>query len=152
MAASPRISRCAPPWSTSGFAKLRLLKEDLALAPRLHGPAEFRRLIVGWGSTGPAVIEALERVRPEDTSYLHCGQLYPLSPALLAYLERAERIIVIEGNATGQFAACCGPSAAAPSLPNGINTMASPSARTRSKPCCARRCPHDHPYLDLSGL
>ena len=86
------------------LAKLRLLSEDLALVPRLHGPAEFRRLIVGWGSTGPAVIEALERLRPEDTSYLHCVQLYPLSPALLAYLERAERIIVIEGNATGQFA------------------------------------------------
>ncbi|MDX9841411.1 MAG: 2-oxoacid:acceptor oxidoreductase subunit alpha, partial [Desulfobulbus sp.] len=86
------------------LAKLRLLSEDLALAPRLHGPAEFRRLIVGWGSTGPAVIEALKRVRPEDTSYLHCVQLYPLSPTLLAFLERAERIIVIEGNATGQFA------------------------------------------------
>ena len=86
------------------LAKLRLLSEDLALVPRLHGPAEFRRLIVGWGSTGPAVIEALERLRPEDTSYLHCVQLYPMSPALLAYLERAERIIVIEGNATGQFA------------------------------------------------
>ena len=86
------------------LAKLRLLSEDLALAPRLHGPENFRRLIVGWGSTTAPALEALERVRPEETSYLHCVQLYPLSPALLAYLERAERIIVIEGNATGQFA------------------------------------------------
>lgn len=86
------------------LAKLRLLKEDFALPPRFYGPADYHRLIIGWGSTSPAMIEALTRIQPEQTAYLHCVQLYPLSAALIEYLGRAERIIVIENNATGQFA------------------------------------------------
>ena len=86
------------------LAKLRLLMEDFALAPRLHGPAEYCRLLIGWGSTAPVIIEALARVRLERTAFLHCVQLYPLPAALLEYLKRADRIIVIENNATGQFA------------------------------------------------
>ena len=86
------------------LAKLRLLREDLALPPRLHGPADYRRLIVGWGSTAPAIVEALSRVPLERTAFLHCVQVYPLPAAVEEHLRRAERIIVIESNATGQFA------------------------------------------------
>jgi len=86
------------------LAKMRLLQEELALPPRLHGPADYRRLLVGWGSTAPAIVEALERVPLEQTAFLHCVQVYPLPAALVAHLRRAERIIVIENNATGQFA------------------------------------------------
>jgi len=86
------------------LAKLRLLREDLALLPRLHGPADYRRLIVGWGSTAPAIVEALSRVPLARTAFLHCVQLYPLPAAVEEHLRRAERIIVIENNATGQFA------------------------------------------------
>lgn len=86
------------------LAKMRLLQEELALPPRLHGPADYRRLLVGWGSTAPAIIEALTRVPLEQTAFLHCVQVYPLPAALVTHLLRAERIIVIENNATGQFA------------------------------------------------
>ena len=86
------------------LAKVRLLQEELALPPQLHGPADYRRLLVGWGSTAPAIIEALARVPLEQTAFLHCVQVYPLPAALVAHLRRAERIIVIENNATGQFA------------------------------------------------
>ena len=86
------------------LAKMRLLQEELALPPQLHGPADYRRLLVGWGSTAPAIIEALARVPLEQTAFLHCVQVYPLPAVLVAHLHRAERIIVIENNATGQFA------------------------------------------------
>lgn len=86
------------------LAKLRLLKEDLALLPRLYGTADYRRLIVGWGSIAPAVEEALERVRPASTAFLHCVQLYPIPQAVVDRLQQASEIIVIESNATGQFA------------------------------------------------
>lgn len=86
------------------LAKMRLLQEELALPPRLHGPADYRLLLVGWGSTAPAIIEALARVPLEQTAFLHCVQVYPLPAALVGHLRRAERIIVIENNATGQFA------------------------------------------------
>jgi 2-oxoglutarate ferredoxin oxidoreductase subunit alpha len=86
------------------LAKMRLLREDYALLPRLYGPDDYERLIVGWGSTSATVIEALEQLQPEYTAYLHCLQLYPVTEALIGYLKQANQIIVIENNATGQFA------------------------------------------------
>ena len=86
------------------LAKMRLLQEDYALAPRLFGPSDYQRLIVGWGSTSAAVAEALAQLQPEATAFLHCQQVYPLPLALLEHLRQAKQIIVIENNATGQFA------------------------------------------------
>lgn len=86
------------------LAKLRLLQEDYALPPKLFGPTDYRRLIVGWGSTCAVVAEALAQLQPETTAFLHCQQVYPLPTALLDHLQQATEIIVIENNATGQFA------------------------------------------------
>jgi 2-oxoglutarate ferredoxin oxidoreductase subunit alpha len=86
------------------LAKMRLLTEDYALLPILYGPDDYERLIVGWGSTAAAVIEALDQLQPEYTAYLHCLQLYPVTESLITHLKQASQIIVIENNATGQFA------------------------------------------------
>jgi 2-oxoglutarate ferredoxin oxidoreductase subunit alpha len=86
------------------LAKLRLLQKDYALPPRLFGPADYRRLIVGWGSTCAVVAEALTQLPLPATAFLHCPQVYPLTMALLDGLRQAKEIIVIENNATGQFA------------------------------------------------
>jgi 2-oxoglutarate ferredoxin oxidoreductase subunit alpha len=86
------------------LAKMRRLQEDYALLPRLYGPADYRRLIVGWGSTCAVVAEALAHLQPKATAFLHCQQVYPLPTALLEHLQQATEIIVIENNATGQFA------------------------------------------------
>lgn len=40
----------------------------------------------------------------DDTAILHYSQVYPLSGATAEYLERAHKKIVIESNATAQFA------------------------------------------------
>jgi 2-oxoglutarate ferredoxin oxidoreductase subunit alpha len=84
--------------------KLALLSGELALAPVLFGPADYATLIVGWGSTCGTVQEALETVRPEGIAFLHCPQVYPVPEAVVRHLARAQRIIVVENNATGQFA------------------------------------------------
>jgi 2-oxoglutarate ferredoxin oxidoreductase subunit alpha len=86
------------------LTKMRRLQEDYALLPRLYGPTDYRRLIVGWGSTAAVVAEALAQLQPQATAFLHCVQVYPLSAALLEHLQQATEIIVIENNATGQFA------------------------------------------------
>lgn len=86
------------------LAKMRLLRENFALLPRLYGPTDYYRLIVGWGSTSAAVIEALQQSRTESTAYLHCLQLYPVTQTVINHLLQAAYIIVIENNATGQFA------------------------------------------------
>lgn len=84
--------------------KMRLLREDFALMPHLYGPTDFHRLIVGWGSTAAAVTEALKQLQPALTAFLHCVQLYPVAQAVIDHLHKATQIIVIENNATGQFA------------------------------------------------
>jgi 2-oxoglutarate ferredoxin oxidoreductase subunit alpha len=84
--------------------KLQLLRGKLALQPVLFGPTDFTTLIVGWGSTCAAVREAMESEKPPGISFLHCPQVYPVPEAVIGYLQRARRLIVVENNATGQFA------------------------------------------------
>ena len=65
---------------------------------------DYRTLVVGWGSTYHAICEALGRLGWGDTSFLHFKQVYPLHDTTLEHLERADRVVVIESNATAQFA------------------------------------------------
>lgn len=74
-----------------------------AIAPRLTGPAGAETLVVSWGSTGPAVDEALAALSRGDTAHLHFSQVYPLHPEAGPLLRRAKRRVCVEGNATGQF-------------------------------------------------
>ncbi|MFH0862201.1 MAG: 2-oxoacid:acceptor oxidoreductase subunit alpha [Candidatus Altiarchaeota archaeon] len=75
-----------------------------ALLPRLVGPKRFRHLVVSWGSTYHPVAEAVESLGRDDVSMLHFRQVYPIHPDSVNFLAKAERIFVVENNATGQFA------------------------------------------------
>ena len=59
--------------------------------------------MIGWGSTYNPIKEALEELRREDLAFLHFKQIYPLSEDVLQYFQSAEKLIVIENNATSQF-------------------------------------------------
>jgi 2-oxoglutarate ferredoxin oxidoreductase subunit alpha len=86
----------------------RLAKGDAigeeVIAPELIGPQDYRNLVVCWGSTYHPVKEALERLGRDDTAMLHYSQVYPLHESTVDYLSAADRTIIVEGNATGQFA------------------------------------------------
>jgi 2-oxoglutarate ferredoxin oxidoreductase subunit alpha len=84
--------------------KLVLLRDLPEFPTCWSGPEQPQRLIVGWGSTRTAVEEALARVADPATACLYCAQVYPLSEAFKRHLLEAPRLIVIENNATGQFA------------------------------------------------
>jgi len=75
-----------------------------ALPPVRTGPEDARTLVVGWGSTAPTIREALARLRRPDAAALHFPQVWPLPVEAAPLLERAERVVLVEGNATGQFA------------------------------------------------
>lgn len=100
----------------------RLRKQDALLAavpePRLfrhnkHGWTEDAKasepvetLLIGWGSTKSAVLDTFrtETDAPSSLGYLHFTYLWPLkTERLLALAASAKRIILIEGNATGQL-------------------------------------------------
>lgn len=86
----------------------RLVKGDAlgetVIPPELIGPQDYRNIVVCWGSTYHVVKEALERLGRDDTAMLHYRQVYPLHESTVDYLNAAGRTIIVEGNATGQFA------------------------------------------------
>ncbi len=61
-------------------------------------------LVIGWGSTYWPIYEALEKLEREDVAFLHFKQIYPLHPETREILENAEKTIILENNAKGQFA------------------------------------------------
>ena len=75
-----------------------------AVPPELTGNDDYTVLVLGWGSTCNIIKEALLRIGREDLAFLHFTQVYPLHPDTVDYLNRADRVIMIEGNATAQFA------------------------------------------------
>jgi len=76
---------------------------EAALEPVLTGSEKYSNLVAGWGSNLPVIREALERIGAADTSFLHFRQVYPMHPRTQEYLEKAEKIIVVENNATSQL-------------------------------------------------
>ncbi len=83
--------------------KFELLHND-TINPELAGPEDYKNLIVCWGSTYNVVKEALKNLSRDDTSFLHFKQVYPLPDQTRDYLQKAQRIIIVENNATSQFA------------------------------------------------
>ncbi len=75
-----------------------------AIAPQLLGNDDFHTLVVCWGSTYHVLREALGALKGLPVAGLHFSQLYPLPPQATAWLRQARQLLVVEGNATGQFA------------------------------------------------
>lgn len=82
--------------------KMELLRKA-ALPPLFTGDADYHTLVVGWGTTYPAIAEALAQLGQPGVAQLHFQQVYPLAPAALDDLTKARQLIVVENNATGQF-------------------------------------------------
>jgi len=59
---------------------------------------------VCWGSTQNIAEEAVRKLGRKDTALLHFKQVYPLPDQTAGYLQKAEKTIVVENNATSQFA------------------------------------------------
>ncbi|MHC5054900.1 MAG: 2-oxoacid:acceptor oxidoreductase subunit alpha [Planctomycetota bacterium] len=88
------------------LSKLDVLRGDV-LPPVLSGADDYELLLVSWGSTAGAAAEAADVLRAGGTgaSALHFPQVWPLlEEQFLPALERARRVVCIEGNTTGQFA------------------------------------------------
>lgn len=78
---------------------------DQALPPLVKGDLrKAKTMVVTWGSTRGAVEEALELLHDPHIAHVHFSQVYPLSQKGKTILMKAKKIIVVENNATGQFA------------------------------------------------
>jgi 2-oxoglutarate ferredoxin oxidoreductase subunit alpha len=83
--------------------KYELLKDE-TIPPEPAGSEDYKNLIVCWGSTYNVVREAVKILGRDDTAFLHFKQVYPLPGQTSDYLTKAKRIIIVENNATSQFA------------------------------------------------
>jgi 2-oxoglutarate ferredoxin oxidoreductase subunit alpha len=80
-----------------------LLKKD-NIPPELTGAKNYKNLIVCWGSTHNIAEEAVLKLGRDDVALLHFKQVYPLPDETAGHLQKAEKTIIIENNATSQFA------------------------------------------------
>jgi 2-oxoglutarate ferredoxin oxidoreductase subunit alpha len=83
--------------------KMDLIEKEIE-PPELLGNKKYKILVIGWGSTYYSIQEALEILDKKDISFLHYRQVYPLHSDTIKYLKNAEKTIMVENNATGQFA------------------------------------------------
>jgi 2-oxoglutarate ferredoxin oxidoreductase subunit alpha len=89
----------------------RLRKEQgiigKVIPPEFHGDEGADLLLITWGSSKGSVLEAAAQLRNESARLgtLHFSQVWPLVPDhFLNYLESAEEVVCVEGNAFGQLA------------------------------------------------
>lgn len=80
---------------------------SLVPAPELHGSGGARVGVIAYGSSHPAVVEARAQLLAErglETDYLRVRG-YPFARAVHAFVERHDRVYVVEQNRDGQLAA-----------------------------------------------
>jgi 2-oxoglutarate/2-oxoacid ferredoxin oxidoreductase subunit alpha len=83
--------------------KLDLIREQ-SMKPDFYGSENYKNLIICWGSTVNIVREAVMLTDNSDTAVLHFTQIYPLHATAAELISKAKSSIVVENNATGQFA------------------------------------------------
>jgi len=67
---------------------------------KIYGNKKSKNLILGWGSTKGVILDSIENL---DCKFLQLLYLKPISDNLKKELEKAENIILIEYNSTGQL-------------------------------------------------
>ncbi|MHC4618889.1 MAG: 2-oxoacid:acceptor oxidoreductase subunit alpha [Planctomycetota bacterium] len=82
--------------------KAEAMANDIIPA-ELVGPEDYKTLIICWGSTYNIINEAVEKLGRDDVAFVHFKQVYPLPKETADFVKKAERTVIIEGNATCQF-------------------------------------------------
>lgn len=69
--------------------------------PTFVGEDNYKILIVSWGSNFHVIKEAIKDKK--DFALLHFIQIYPIDKIIIEYTQKAEKLVIIEQNATGEF-------------------------------------------------
>lgn len=69
--------------------------------PYFIGEENYKVLIISWGSNFHVIKEAIKDKK--DYALLHFVQVYPVNKIISDYTKKAEKLVIIEQNATGQF-------------------------------------------------
>ena len=67
---------------------------------KIHGNKKSKNLIIGWGSTSGAIKDAIKDLDAKFLQVIYCK---PLSPQIKKEIEKADKVILVECNVTGQL-------------------------------------------------
>lgn len=77
---------------------------DSGVAVLSDGTPSLDTLYVGWGSTKGPMLDAMEDCPRHDAGYLHYTYMWPMkTERFQALAKKAKRIVLVEGNKTGQL-------------------------------------------------
>lgn len=82
------------------LSKFNLIEQEI-LDPYFVGENDYKILIVSWGSNFNVIKEAIKDKK--DFALLHFVQVYPVNKIINDYVQKTEKLVIIEQNATGQF-------------------------------------------------
>jgi len=85
------------------FNKQKELEKEV-IPPEIIGAKNYKTLVIGWGSTYGVIKEAIETIDNKDIAFAYFKQVCPLPESTASLIQKAEKTIVIENNATGQLA------------------------------------------------
>tara|TARA_Y100000034_G_C6874117_1_gene399462 strand:- start:443 stop:1843 length:1401 start_codon:yes stop_codon:yes gene_type:complete len=82
--------------------KYNQIKKTTSQLPmtKLHGKKQSKNLVIGWGSTKGAILDA---IKDEDFKFLQIIYLKPLSDKIKQEIQNAKKTILVESNITGQL-------------------------------------------------
>ena len=67
---------------------------------KIHGRKDSKNLIIGWGSTKGAIVDAIEGL---DFKFLQVLYMKPSSHQIKKEMLKAKKVILVENNLTGQL-------------------------------------------------
>jgi len=70
---------------------------------KIHGNKNSKNLIIGWGSTKGAILDAIHEGNM-DTKFLQILYLEPFSEKIAGELKKADKVLIVENNAIAQLA------------------------------------------------
>ncbi|WP_336345465.1 2-oxoacid:acceptor oxidoreductase subunit alpha [Halalkalicoccus ordinarius] len=82
--------------------KVETAQREEDWSPREFGNEDAENLVITWGSNEGAILEAMDEL-DDDVRFISVPYLFP-RPDLTEAVENADRTVVVECNATGQFA------------------------------------------------
>lgn len=86
--------------------RIKKTEEILKEMPKanLFGNSKAKKIIVSWGSTKGAILEALKEMKnKEDFVFLQIRSMWPIDPKLGQIINAFKEKILVENNATGQM-------------------------------------------------
>ncbi|MBI3623943.1 2-oxoacid:acceptor oxidoreductase family protein [Candidatus Pacearchaeota archaeon] len=67
---------------------------------KIHGKKDSKNLIIGWGSTRGAILDAVKGL---DFKFLQVIYMKPLSDKIKQEIEKSKKVVLVEQNLTGQL-------------------------------------------------